>query len=186
MIVDTKNNNSKISLAHVRYIKILTRLRGLRVKIASISRLHCLAIPVRDLSTKKTKPNVEKLPESLGVMYEFLIYRTWAFVTLTQAAISCESCLTTAIKVSSGIYTNCMLMAIMAAVDAFIDIWMTQGAKQQKKMNFSLKKIKSYSYHCADQWPFRVNNVLQSLLLKSLTCLSTVVVKLHFGASHGG
>ena len=51
-----------------------------------------------------------------------LIYRTWAIVTLTLAAISGESCLTTAIKVSSGIYTNCMLMAIMAAVDAFIDI----------------------------------------------------------------
>ena len=51
-----------------------------------------------------------------------LIYRTWATVTLTTAAISCESCLTTAIKVSSGIYTNGMLMAIMAAVDAFIDI----------------------------------------------------------------
>ena len=42
--------------------------------------------------------------------------------------------------------------------------------KKQKKMNFSLKKIKSYSYHRADQWPFRVNNGLQSLLLKCLTC----------------
>ena len=88
-----------------------------------------------------------------------LIYRTWGTVTLTKAAISCESCLTTAIKVSSGIYTNCMLMAIMAAVDAFIDICITQGAKKQKKMNFS------FFFHCAYQWPFRVNNGLQSLLL---------------------
>ena len=93
-----------------------------------------------------------------------LIYRTWATFTLTKAAIPCESCLTTAIKVSSGIYTNCMLMAIMAAVDAFIDIWITQGAKKQKKMNFS------FFFHWADQWPFRVNNGLQSLLLKCLTC----------------
>ena len=57
--------------AHVRYIKILTWLRGFRVKIANFSRLHCLAIPRRDLSTKKTKPKIEKWPESLGVMSEF-------------------------------------------------------------------------------------------------------------------
>ena len=34
----------------------------------------CLAIPKRDLSTQKTKPNVEKLEKwqkSLGVMLEF-------------------------------------------------------------------------------------------------------------------
>ena len=46
-------------IAQVRYIKILTRLRGFMDKIANISRLHCLAIPRRDLSTKKTKPNIE-------------------------------------------------------------------------------------------------------------------------------
>ena len=67
-------------------------------------------------------------------------YRTWAILTLTQTAISSESCLTTAIKVSSGIYTSCMLMAIMVAVAAFIDIWITQGEKKrQNKMNVSLK-----------------------------------------------
>ena len=38
------------------------------------------------------------------------------------------------------------------------------GSKKQKKMNFS------FFFHCADQWPFRVNNGLQSLLLKCLTC----------------
>ena len=47
--VDTKNNNSKISLSHVRYTKILPRLWVFRVKIANISRLHCFAIPIRDL-----------------------------------------------------------------------------------------------------------------------------------------
>ena len=45
--------------------KILTWLRGFRGKIANFSRLHCLAIPRRELSTKKTKPNIEKWPESL-------------------------------------------------------------------------------------------------------------------------
>ena len=44
------------SIAHVWYIKILTWLRGFRDQIANFSRLHCLAIPRRDLSTKKTKP----------------------------------------------------------------------------------------------------------------------------------
>ena len=38
--------------------KILTL--SLRDTIANFSRLHCLAIPRRDLSTKKTKPNIEK------------------------------------------------------------------------------------------------------------------------------
>ena len=49
-------------------------LRGFGVKIANFSRLHCLAIPKRDLSTKKTKPKIEKLekwPESLGVIVQF-------------------------------------------------------------------------------------------------------------------
>ena len=46
-------------IAHFRYIKIVTSLRGFRVKIANLSRLRCLAIPKRNLSTKKTKPNIE-------------------------------------------------------------------------------------------------------------------------------
>ena len=60
------------TIAHVRYIKILTWLWGFKAKIIVIfSRLFCLAIPKRELSTKKTKPNLEKWPESLGVMLEF-------------------------------------------------------------------------------------------------------------------
>ena len=65
-------------------VKILTWLRGLakfRVKIANFSRLHCLAIPRKELSTKKTKPNIEKWPENLGGSrshVRILIYRTWA------------------------------------------------------------------------------------------------------------
>ena len=49
----------------LRYIKISSWLRG---KIANFSRLHSLKTPRRDLSTKKTKPIMEKWPESLGVM----------------------------------------------------------------------------------------------------------------------
>ena len=41
-------------IANVRYIKILSQLRGFRVKIAYFFLLHCLAIPRRDLSTQKT------------------------------------------------------------------------------------------------------------------------------------
>ena len=39
-----------------------------RVKIANFSRLHCLAITKRDLRAKKTKPYIEKCPESLAVI----------------------------------------------------------------------------------------------------------------------
>ena len=59
-----------LQIAHVRYIKILTRLRGFRNTIANFSRLHCLAIPRRELSTKKAQPNIEKWPESLGFKFE--------------------------------------------------------------------------------------------------------------------
>ena len=41
---------------------------------------------------------------------------------MTLAAISCESWQTFAVEVSSGICTSCILVAIMAAVAAFIDI----------------------------------------------------------------
>ena len=74
----------------IRYVKILTWLRGFRVKIANFSRLHCLASPRRDLSTKKTKPNKEKSPESLstalfgnstfqecGKVFELLFINVW-------------------------------------------------------------------------------------------------------------
>ena len=52
-------------------IKILTWLRGFRDKIANFSRLYCPEIPRRDLSTKKTKPNIEIWSESLRGLLEF-------------------------------------------------------------------------------------------------------------------
>ena len=51
-------------IAHVWYIKILTWLRGFRVKTANFLRLLCLAIPRRDLRTKKTKPK-KKTPNQI-------------------------------------------------------------------------------------------------------------------------
>ena len=63
-------------IGHVRYINILAWLRGLRVKIAKFANFFCLSIPKRDLDTKKTTPNIEVRPESLGAML-LLIYRTW-------------------------------------------------------------------------------------------------------------
>ena len=78
---------TSISIAHVRYIKILTWLWGFRVKIANFSRLHCLAIPRRDLSTKKTKPNLVKWPQSLGVILwktEFNIIPNFVFHSPTD------------------------------------------------------------------------------------------------------
>ena len=41
--------------AHVRYNKILTWLRGFRDRIANFLRLHCLAIPRRDLKCLSPK-----------------------------------------------------------------------------------------------------------------------------------
>ena len=68
-----------VSIVHVQFVKILTWLRGFRDKIANVSRLHCLAIPRRDLSTKKTKPNIEIWLESLVRSHvRILIYQTGA------------------------------------------------------------------------------------------------------------
>ena len=63
------------AIAHVRSFKIQTWIRGWRDKMANFSRLHCLAIPRGDLTTKRTKPNLEvtRKPRS-HVIIE--IYRT--------------------------------------------------------------------------------------------------------------
>ena len=58
-------------IGHVRYINILTWLRGFRVKIANFSSFFCLSIPKRDLDRKKTTPNIEVCPESLWAMLEY-------------------------------------------------------------------------------------------------------------------
>ena len=59
------------AIGHVRYINILTWLRGFRVKIVNFLSFFCLSIPKRDSNTKKTTPNIEVWPESLGAMLEY-------------------------------------------------------------------------------------------------------------------
>ena len=59
------------TIGHVRYIKIQAWLRGFRVKIANFSSFFCLSIPTGDLDTKKTTPNIDVRPESLGPMLEY-------------------------------------------------------------------------------------------------------------------
>ena len=55
-------------IGHVRYFKIQAWLWGFWVKIANLSSFLCPSIPKRDLDTKKTTPNIEVWPESLGAM----------------------------------------------------------------------------------------------------------------------
>ena len=54
-------DSSASSIDHARYINILTRLRGFRVKIANFS----------SFLSKKIAPNVDVWPESLGDMIEY-------------------------------------------------------------------------------------------------------------------
>ena len=63
--------NATVVIGHVRYISIQAWLRGFRVKIANFSSFFCLSIPKGDLHTKKTTPNIEVWPESLGAMLEY-------------------------------------------------------------------------------------------------------------------
>ena len=67
---DTVENKWE-EIGHVRYIKIQAWLRGFRVKIANFSSFFCLSIPTGDLDTKKTTPNIDVRPESLGPMLEY-------------------------------------------------------------------------------------------------------------------
>ena len=61
----------KALIGHVRYINIRVWLRGFQVKIANFSSFLCPSIPKSDLDTKKTTPNIEVWPESLGAMLEY-------------------------------------------------------------------------------------------------------------------
>ena len=63
--------SSVIGPVHARYINILTWLRGFRVKIVTFLSFFCLSIPKRDLDTKKTSPDIQVCPESLGAMLEY-------------------------------------------------------------------------------------------------------------------
>ena len=56
----------------------------LPTKIANFSRLRCLAIPKRDLSTYKTKPNIEMQPKSLGFMLEFFFIERGLLRSITR------------------------------------------------------------------------------------------------------
>ena len=70
LIIYTQKWNGR--LTRILYILkiILTILRGFKVKIANFTWLHCLEVLRRDFKTKKTKPNIEKRPESTEVMLE--------------------------------------------------------------------------------------------------------------------
>ena len=56
---------------HVRYINILTWLRGFRVKDEFYLSFFCLSIPKRDLNTKKTPLNREVCTERIRSMLEY-------------------------------------------------------------------------------------------------------------------
>ena len=63
---------TRLAKGHVRYIDILKWPRRFRVKKVNCSNSFCLTIPKTDLDTKKTPPNREVCPESLGIaMFEY-------------------------------------------------------------------------------------------------------------------
>ena len=70
-----------LTIAHVRYIKILTLLPGFRVKIAIFSRLHCLAIP-KEKETKQRK--MTRKPRS---HVRILIYRTHGLMSKVENGV---------------------------------------------------------------------------------------------------
>ena len=69
--ITKRRKKVKQRIGHFRYINIRAWLQGFRVKIANFSSFLCPSIPNRDLDTKKTTPNIEVWPESLGAMLEY-------------------------------------------------------------------------------------------------------------------
>ena len=72
---------STVVIAHVWYIKILTWLRGFRIKITNFSRFLCLNSQKSNLSTNKTKPNNYRKMTRRPPSHRILIYGTWAIWT---------------------------------------------------------------------------------------------------------
>ena len=58
-------------------------LRGFRDKTAHFSRLYCLVISMRDLSTKKTKRKYRKMTRKPRSHVRILIHRTWAIILIS-------------------------------------------------------------------------------------------------------
>ena len=84
-----------VTIVHVWCIKIRTWLRGFRVKNANFSWLRCLAIPRRDLSTKKNKSNDHrKMTRKPWSHARILIYQTWAFCDANHQEVSNINCST--------------------------------------------------------------------------------------------
>ena len=62
----------------------LPSISNVQTKIANFSRYHSLAIPKGDLSTKKTKRNIEMQPESLEFMLELFFIESGLLRTITN------------------------------------------------------------------------------------------------------
>ena len=62
---------SRILIGHVRYINILTRLRGFQDKLLYLVVFSSYPILVWELTDKKKLTNLQFLLESLGAMLEY-------------------------------------------------------------------------------------------------------------------
>ena len=72
-----------LGIAHVQYIKILTWLRGFRVKIVRFSRLHALSRnsqkrPEHEENQTEYRKMNRKPRSHVRILPVILIYRTWA------------------------------------------------------------------------------------------------------------
>ena len=79
-------------IAHIRYIKILTWLRGFRAKIVNFSRSTLLSRnSQKRLEHKENQTKYRKMTRKPRSHVRILIYRTWAFVKYQHAypSISC-------------------------------------------------------------------------------------------------
>ena len=76
---DSLTASDLFSIAHVRYIKILTWLRGFRVKTTNLSRLH---YSQRRLEHKENQTKYRKMTRKPRSHVRIIIYRTWAIVSM--------------------------------------------------------------------------------------------------------
>ena len=71
VVTEKTKAKSQIGIGHVRYINILTWLRGFQVKLLYLVLFSLYLSLLWELRDKRTLKNLQFLPESLGAMLEY-------------------------------------------------------------------------------------------------------------------
>ena len=162
------------SIGHVRYINILAWIRGFRVKIANFASFFCLSIPKRDLDTKKTTPNIEVWPESLGAMLEYWYIERGLLILWKVVLLPVSNCILLAYWAVNfrmlvvTIQSDWKSFSLLNRSDSYEDIYITfiyinsrfSPVMWSKLKNGTIQWIKARIWDTTDDW--YINNLAKN------------------------